>query len=61
MLGEGEKVGLPGPKRKRRDTEKSFRTRFWSKDEAANIWVLRPPRVCSPCLKQEPGKKEGAS
>lgn len=24
MLGEGEKVGLPGPKRKRRDTEKVF-------------------------------------
>jgi hypothetical protein len=37
IVGRREKMGLLCPKRKRSGTEQSFQTRFWSKEETADM------------------------
>lgn len=59
MLGEGEKVELPDPRRKRRDTE-GEETRLLVRRKLQTLG-LRAPRVCSLRLEWGPRRTEGFS
>lgn len=61
LLDEGKKLGLPGPRAKRRDAEKENLAQALEQGGSYSHVGLGAPRVCSLHHKQGPRRMKGAS